>query len=122
MSETLALLEKCRPYVEECAAEQSGYGFFPGGDPRSFTPDEEGTTDEEFARWKADCEAAERGENADQSPAGETLRDKDGKWLGHIIHGKYGLGVYTYRDEAAVTLLSEIDAALAKARGEGSEP
>lgn len=41
------------------------YGFFPGGDPRAFTPDAESSTDAELARWKIDCALWDAG---DQSP------------------------------------------------------
>ena len=34
---------------------EPSYGFFYGGDPRTFTPDAESVTDEEMARWKQDC-------------------------------------------------------------------
>lgn len=40
---------------------QSSYGFFYGGDPNNFTPDED-ATDEERARWKHDCAAFKNGE------------------------------------------------------------
>lgn len=39
-----------------------GYGFFPGGDPRRFRPDEEGTTPEEAENHRIACEAWDRGE------------------------------------------------------------
>lgn len=75
-------------------AEQTGYGFFCGGDPRRFTPDPECSTEQERAKWKADCEAWERGEQVDTS-------GNVGRWTDrntHIQPKGYGLGTYTYED------------------------
>lgn len=38
-----------------------GYGFYHGGDPRQFSPDEEMNNPAEITRWLAACEAWERG-------------------------------------------------------------
>ena len=50
------------------------YGFYHGGDPRQFQPDEENPADE-IAAWRSLCEAWERGEQA--TPAPET----HGPWI-----------------------------------------
>lgn len=107
------LLTAALPYVEDAAREESTYGHFPGGDPRRFRPDpiDDGTTEEEMARWKADCAAAEQGQ-IQQDPAGRWIVLGEGAAV-HILRGKYGLGAYTYRDERAVALRDEIRAALA---------
>jgi len=63
-----------------------GYGAFPGGDPRLFTPDLECSTPEEQARWKADCKLAK-----DQPSA---YLYEPGK---HSVLKMYGLGTYEYR-------------------------
>lgn len=68
-----------------------GYGCFPGGDPRSFSPDEECCTPEELAKHKADCEAWDRGENPAVPISG---------WISpniHVLRSSYGLGVYRKR-------------------------
>lgn len=65
------------------------YGFFPGGDPREFSPDHESSTDEERARHKADCEAWDRGERPTVPVSG---------WVSesvHVTRSAYGLGTYT---------------------------
>lgn len=73
------------------------YGFFGGGDPRDFTPDYEVCSEDEIARWKADVALAEAGNAVVAPPAGETVRDKDGNFVMHILAPRYGLGVYKYR-------------------------
>jgi len=89
-----------------------GYGFFPGGDPKDFTPDSEGTKPEELEAWKVACkawdEAEERGEVPDpMSPACQAT----GKG-GFITFGKFGLGTYTIEHEDTIKVADECDAAL----------
>lgn len=110
------LLTAALPYVEDVT-----YGTFPGGDPRMFTPDsiEDGTTEEEMARWKADCAAAEQGQ-VRQDPAGRWIVLGGGAAV-HILQGKYGLGACRYRDEKAVALRDEIRTALAAVNKLGGE-
>lgn len=70
--------------------KEHGYGFFPGGDPRRFSPDLECCTEEEIASHKAACERWEAGD-ATALP-------------GSCIHGDgciitlsgFGLGSYDY--------------------------
>lgn len=87
-----------------------GYGYYPGGDPRKFSPDPECCTVEENARWKAACEAWDRGETPDPGgphvPLGHPLPDgvepvasiigraEDGQTFGHHTVAHYGLGTY----------------------------
>lgn len=81
-------------------AEQTGYGFFCGGDPRKFTPDPECSTEQERAKWKAECEAWSRGEQVDTS-------GNVGRWVSENLHiqpGGYGLGTYSYEDEFSAGL------------------
>ena len=72
--------------------KEYGYGFFPGGDPRLFRPDEEGTTAEEHANHLAACEAWDRG---------ECTSAPDGTWVGnvHLLRCQFGLGSYEWTDE-----------------------
>ena len=91
-----------KPYVAAAAEPQMGYGFFCGGDPREFHPDDD-ATDEERANHKTACEAAERGE----------MRDADGKWVApgiHVTRCQFGLGSYTMRDEEAEKVLAALSA------------
>lgn len=77
--------------------EHSGYGFFPGGDPRRFTPDSEesGTMQDERAAWEAACAKWNEAEKA-----AVQLTAEEGSCLhlpGLIItRSGFGLGVYTY--------------------------
>lgn len=71
--------------------EEPHYGFFLGGDPRDFTPDDEGATPEERAQWEEDCAKAERGERATQAAACLHLGPV------HLTRAMYGLGTYRFR-------------------------
>ena len=73
---------------------EQGYGPFPGGDPRRFTPDEECSTPGERERWKLACQEAERGEGLDRAPHCQLMGDAS-NLLGH----GFGLGVYTVEIE-----------------------
>lgn len=88
----------------ECACCH-GYGYYPGGDPRHFHPDEECCTPAEIAAHKAACEAWERGETPD--PGGPHLpltEENIAKYApsvvvkhgagGHITVAHYGIGTY----------------------------
>jgi hypothetical protein len=86
-------------------AEHTMYGFFPGGDPRLFTPDFECVTPEEMAQWKEDCAAWERGEQKPVEPQCTMARDG-------IRRSGYGPGVYTIVDDELVALVARIDAVL----------
>lgn len=77
----------------------SGYGNFPGGDPREFTPDEECSTHEEREAHRLACEAWNRGEHKPVDAACQPLVSGDGKYAGHVTFSRFGLGSYTYRDE-----------------------
>jgi hypothetical protein len=63
------------------------YGFFPGGDPRDFSPDPECSTDAERALHAEHCAAWDRGERPDVKVSG---------WEGniHVCRSAYGLGTY----------------------------
>lgn len=88
--------------------EHGGYGYFPGGDPRCFTPDSEesGTTTEERAAWEAACARWDKAEREGKpvlaepgSCTHETLVDPTtGKPVGRAIvtRARFGLGGYSY--------------------------
>lgn len=42
----------------------ASYGYFHGGDPRTFTPDAESCTNDEMEKWKTDCKKWDEGERA----------------------------------------------------------
>jgi NAD(P)-dependent dehydrogenase (short-subunit alcohol dehydrogenase family) len=114
------LLAIARTFVEpEALVENDGYGYFPGGDPRRFQPDEECCKPDEIERWKADCAAWERGERPDVGGPHSYVTDEEGRVLVRVTRAHYGLGSYTYRNQGAIDLLAAIDAALAAAEGAG---
>lgn len=70
-------MDICDPCIEgpdpddECWCS---YGFYRGGDPRQFEPDQE-NPDAEIAAWRAQCAAWERGEQS-EPPA-----EEHGPWI-----------------------------------------
>jgi len=77
------------------SAEDTGYGFFCGGDPNDFTPDPEASTEEERERHKAACESWNAGTgNPNPAPHCATMNG------GLAVNG-FGLGTYVMRDEQA---------------------
>lgn len=92
-------------------AESVTYGWFPGGDPREFSPDPESSTDAELARHRADCEAWEAGEGVDRGGPHVPLGD-----IGHLTLSAYGLGSYTWRDPVLLQLANDLDAWIDRVR------
>lgn len=74
------------------ASEDTGYGYFPGGDPNDFTPDPECSTEEERARHRAACEAWPK--VLSPAPHCATMN-------GGVAPSGFGLGTYVFRDETA---------------------
>lgn len=72
------------------ARTEWGYGFFCGGDPRKFHPDEESSTEAERASHKAACEAWEAGDTT--ALPGSCVHFPGG----HITLSGFGLGSYEY--------------------------
>jgi len=75
----------------------SVYGFFCGGDPRTFRPDREGCTPEELANHAAACKLADemeaRGEFPDwDCPSGW---EQYGNVVVHVLRAPFGVGVTT---------------------------
>lgn len=71
----------------------SGYGKFPGGDPRDFCPDPEASTPGERAKHSRACDEWRRGEFRPLSE-GKPLDVCAGRI---VCLGGFGLGVYTAR-------------------------
>lgn len=69
-----------------------GYGYFPGGDPRNFTPDRECCSPGEIEAWERDCAAWEKGEQIHSVKFGREY-SRDGKSSIHF--SGYGIGTYT---------------------------
>ncbi len=83
------------------------YGFFPGGDPRTFHPDGPECDPEELANHKAACrlwdEAEERGETPRDEPGScEWWFDAEGRSVAHVLRARYGIGTYDF-DDAGMT-------------------
>jgi hypothetical protein len=75
---------------EMVVREEQGYGPFPGGDPRRFTPDPECCAPEEIDAHKAACEAWDRGDGEDRGPSCASMGD------GSVWNGTgFGIGTYT---------------------------
>ena len=67
-----------------------GYGFFPGGDPRAFTPDEECCSSEELENHRLACEAWDRGDEQVMMSGCVLLPNGRFKNI-----SQFGLGTYT---------------------------
>jgi hypothetical protein len=94
--------------------EHPVYGYFPGGDPRDFSPDPECSTDEEQAAWRAACEAWESGVKHDVGGPCQWAGDKDAVVKTTTSH--YGLGTYVMRDETMSKLAQDLDDWIDRAR------
>lgn len=72
---------------------ETGYGFFCGGDPREFSP-EEASTEAERAKHTVDCAAWDRGENPNVNANAPHYTDS-----AHVVPSGYGLGCYSVEYE-----------------------
>jgi hypothetical protein len=108
----LEVAKRILPHLREAAEPYVGYGFFPGGDPRNFSPDPDCSEPEERANWERDCKLFE--ENGQpQSAAGQWVSENM-----HITFGKYGLGSYTIPNPEMEQLLTALKSAIAEAEGQ----
>ena len=92
------------PSCSECwyANQEQGqmpvYGFFTGGDPRTFCPDPEMCSEEEIANHEAACKLWDEAEKRGEKPEPEAcpsgwVRDESGKAVMHVLKAPYGIGV-----------------------------
>jgi hypothetical protein len=86
-----------------------GYGYFPGGDPRDFTPDPECCTGEELARHEHVCQLIEEGKVAAVDGRHHFPIELNGKVVGHVTHAAFGMGTYTLKDQAVDELANRLD-------------
>ena len=96
-------------------AYDTGYGFFIGGDPRRFSPDEESSTSEEIAAWKVACTEAEADEKARNlsSPCGLETVEHEGRMVPAFVdRAPFGLGTYECGDDEAKAACEAITALL----------
>lgn len=98
-----------------------GYGAFPGGDPRTFTPDAEVCTPDELAAHAAACKAADeaeaRGEVVNLPAAHLYGFFEGGAW--HTPHSPFGVGTYSIAPDPAperlpASLVRTMDAILSR--------
>lgn len=110
------LLADALPYLRELLAQAARpeYGAFPGGDPRTFTPDPEMCTPEETARWKEACAEWDAGKGKPVPPPCSAIHDASGKVVGHAFAPRFGIGTYTglNRDPDLNDLVREIEECL----------
>lgn len=106
-----AALENVRAYIKQ-QVEEHDYGFFPGGDPTRFIPDEEVNTPEEIENWKDACERWNSGDKTGEEGSHRWLTNEDGEIIGTSTVAKLGMGICTYINEEAKAVLDAINKAL----------
>lgn len=75
------------------------YGFFHGGDPRKFWPDEESCSAKEIESHKVACKLWDEMEACGAVPTPENcpsgwICDDKGKRIAHVLRSPYGIGTY----------------------------
>lgn len=112
-------VDQLRAFAEHIRSvgESTGYGYFPGGDPREFCPDPECSTEEERANHKRACELFENGK-VDTVDGNHhwPIMNKEGEPIGWTTQSPFGLGTYSTTDPAAQDLANRLDAWLDDAR------
>lgn len=103
MSELWTLLSDIRREAEEV-----GYGNFPGGDPRDFSPDPECSTAEEQENHRAACEAWDRGEQTTHKGCEWVTPDV------HVMRTPFGLGSYVMRNPQAEDWAERLERCIAR--------
>lgn len=103
-----------RAELEQTAKQEDcQYGFFTGGDPRMFSPDEQDCTPEEIAAHKAACDLWDKADAEGRSmnpeePAGKWLLSDEGQKLAHILTARFGIGVQRYPTDDALAARDEL--------------
>jgi hypothetical protein len=85
-------------------SQESGYGYFHGGDPRNFHPDGECCSPDEIANHRKACQLWDEAEAKGKTPEPEEcpsgwIFDEHGKPIAHVLRSPYGIGIYTYEME-----------------------
>jgi hypothetical protein len=111
LSETIGELRDLLHDVQR-EAVAVGYGVFPGGDTRTFTPDPEASTEAERQAHKDDCARAERGEAA----LTETRCDLSNP-VGQMMRSGYGLGTYVTENPTAQDWAERLERAIGQLEG-----
>lgn len=108
----IGALVAARDYLRHAANPEAIYGYYPGGDPRDFSPDPECCTAAELAAHKEACAAWERGERPQYEAHHHEMSQHGEAVVSLSFAGAFGLGVYQARDEDADDVLEQIEAAL----------
>ena len=85
--------------------QESLYGFFLGGDPRDFYPDNEACSEREMKNHAAACKLWNEAEAAGFKPTPEAcpsgwIYDDNGKAIAHVLRAPYGIGTSTWEEES----------------------
>lgn len=84
--------EADQPWMCKPTGYETHYGYFCGGDPRTFHPDYESCTPTEIANHKAACELAEKLESERSLPCPSGW-EQWGDAVVHILRAPFGIGV-----------------------------
>lgn len=76
--------------------KEMGYGFFPGGDPRDFTPDFGDCSEKEITAWKEACQQWNEGKRVVCEGSHRWLVDSKGNVIGTATVSSFGIGTYVY--------------------------
>ncbi|MCZ6868084.1 MAG: hypothetical protein O7G84_01110 [Gammaproteobacteria bacterium] len=98
------------------SAQETGYGFFPGGDPREFFPDGESCSNEELEAHRVACAEWDAGTGQDIGGPCTVehveIERKDGSVLSGpalVTRAHYGIGTYTMSDPDIEKLAQQLD-------------
>lgn len=110
---------ECLRGIAERIRERNGevmYGYFPGGDPREFHPDEESCSADELEAHKRACQLMEEGRIDAVDGRHHWPLLKDGEIVGHVTHARFGIGTYEIKCGEVDKLANDLDEWLDRAR------
>lgn len=104
-------LDELRVLLGEIRArsEDICYGYFPGGDPRKFSPDYECSTEEEREAHAKACAAWEAGEREPVPGPHKPLYGSRGERIGHLTRSGFGLGTTVIEDDIMVDIAERLE-------------
>jgi uncharacterized protein YecE (DUF72 family) len=92
--------ETLKKAIKEGKRAEAMYGFFTGGDPRDFYPDDECCNEKEIERWKEAVRQWNEGEQEEYPGSHRWIRNENGEVIGHGTVATFGIGVYLYIDDS----------------------
>lgn len=113
MVELRELLEDCRE-----RASSVSYGHFYGGDPRTFSPDHECSTEAEREAHGAACAEWDTGNGKPLPGPHEPLANAAGEHIGHITRCGFGLGANVLEDPAMADVAERLERILNRLESE----